>query len=96
MLKVVSPDGSSRLYPLGPHTPGLRPQDLELLHQIWLRITSDREFAGLHHYHVVALALRELQRELEGPGREQLLDELNNELRSGGDHPGHRSGDESR
>src|SRR5207302_172820 len=52
-LEVVFPDGSSRVYPLGPHTPRLREQDLELLHKLWLEITSNPEYSGLHHYHIV-------------------------------------------
>ena len=80
-LEVIFPDGSSRIYPLGPHIPRLREQDLHRLHQVWLEITSNPEFSGLHHYHVVALALTELQRELHGPHREQLLGELREELR---------------
>ncbi|HZR30827.1 MAG TPA: APC family permease [Terriglobales bacterium] len=79
-LEVIFPDGSSRIYPLGPHVPRLREQDLDRLHQVWLEITSNPEFSGLHHYHVVALALRELQRELHGPQREQLLAELREDL----------------
>ncbi|HKT71047.1 MAG TPA: APC family permease, partial [Terriglobales bacterium] len=65
-LEVAFPDGRSRIYPLGPHTPRLRQQDLELLHRIWLQVTSDPEYSGLHHYHIVALALQELERELQG------------------------------
>jgi len=72
-MDVVFPDGSVRTYSLGPHTPKLRQQDLELLHKIWLEITSDPQYRGLHHYDVVALALRELQQELERGRREELL-----------------------
>jgi hypothetical protein len=34
------------------------------MHKLWLNITTDPKFAGAHHYHIVALALEELQREL--------------------------------
>jgi len=44
--------------------------------------------AGAHHYHVVALALEELQRELNSDKREELLAKLMNELI----HPGSDSG----
>jgi nucleotide-binding universal stress UspA family protein len=81
-LEVAFPDGRSRLYPLGPHTPRLRQQDLELLHRIWLQVTSDPEYSGLHHYHIVALALQELERELQGPQRAELLAELRRQLLS--------------
>ncbi len=82
VLEVHAPDGTVHEYPLGPHSPRMRPQDLELMHKVWLDVTSDPRFAGAHHYHVVALALEELQRELDSNKREELLaklmDELNN------------------
>lgn len=80
-LEIASPDGDSLTYSLGPHTPRLRPEDLELLHKIWLEITAANPACrGLHHYHVVALALRELERELRTGNRDQVLEELQNEL----------------
>ena len=54
--------------------------DLELLHKIWLQITSDPRYAGLHHYHVIGLALEELQRNLSTAQREDLLNELRREM----------------
>ncbi|GAC1435140.1 MAG: hypothetical protein NVS1B11_20020 [Terriglobales bacterium] len=81
-LEVVSPDGKSQIYPLGPHTPRLRKEDLELLHTIWLEIASNPEYPDLHHYHVVALALRRLDRELKGAERDELLGELRMDLMS--------------
>jgi hypothetical protein len=80
MLEVCAPDGSIREYALGPHTPRLRAQDLELMHKLWLNITADPKFAGAHHYHVVALALEELQRELSTEQRAQLLQKLHEEV----------------
>ena len=79
-MEVCAPDGSIREYSLGPHTPRLRPQDLELMHKLWLNITSDPKFAGTHHYHIVALALEELQRELSTEQRAQLLQKLQQEM----------------
>lgn len=79
-LQVVFPDGRSSTYSLGPHTPRLRQEDVELLHKIWLELTSDPECRGLHHYHVVALALRELERELKSGNRNHLRELLQNEL----------------
>jgi amino acid transporter len=83
-LEVCAPDGTVREYALGPHTPRLRSQDVELMHKLWLDITSDTKFAGAHHYHIVALALEELQRELGTEERAQLLAKLQEEIdRSG-------------
>ena len=79
-LEVCAPDGSVREYALGPHTPRMRPQDVELMHKLWLNITADPKFAGTHHYHIVALALEELQRELSTDEREQLLQKLHDEM----------------
>jgi hypothetical protein len=79
-LEVCAPDGTVREYALGPHTPRMRPQDVELMHKLWLEITSDPKFAGAHHYHIVALALEELRRELSTEQRAQLLDKLQKEM----------------
>jgi amino acid transporter len=79
-LEVCAPDGTVREYSLGPHTPRLRPQDVELMHKLWLNITADPRFAGAHHYHIVALALEELQRELSTEQRTELLTKLQEEM----------------
>src|SRR5215472_7754014 len=76
-LVVFEPDGTSEEYLLGPHTPRMRPQDINLMHKVWLDITKDPRFAGAHHYHIVALAL------------DDLLDKLEREMRAseGDDSP---------
>jgi hypothetical protein len=79
-LEVSAPDGTVREYSLGPHTPRMRPQDVELMHKLWLDITADPKFAGAHHYHIVALALEELKRELSTEQRAQLLEKLHEEM----------------
>jgi hypothetical protein len=84
-LEVYGPEGSIREYQLGPHTPRLRPQDLELLHRLWLEITNDAKYAGLHHYHVVSLALGELEKELQSDQRSAVLEKLLDEVRQGRD-----------
>jgi amino acid transporter len=88
-LEIISPDGSRKEYLLGPHTPRLRDEDLALLHQLWLKLTNDTRYSGLHHYDVVGLALKELERELTGPDRDRLMALLREELakRSGSPPP---------
>jgi len=86
-LEVCAPDGTVREYTIGPHTPRMRPQDVELMHKLWLDITTDPKFAGAHHYHIVALALEELQRELSTEQRAQLLQKLQEEMNRSGDGP---------
>jgi hypothetical protein len=80
ILEVYAPDGTAREYVLGPHTPRMRPQDVELMHRLWLNITADPKFAGAHHYHIMALALEELQRELSTEQRAELLKKLQDEM----------------
>jgi len=84
-MEVYSPDGKSCEYELGPHTPRLRSQDVELMHKLWRDITADPRFAGAHHYHIVALALEELQRELTTDQRAELLSKLSDEMRKQSD-----------
>ena len=79
-IEVVAPDGRKWEYILGPHAPRFRPQDLKLMHDIWYELTRDPEYSHLHHYHVVAVALRELQSRLHGSDRNQALADLQNEL----------------
>ena len=79
-IEVVAPDGRKWEYILGPHAPRFRPQDLKLMHDIWYELTRDPEYSHLHHYHVVAVALRELQSRLHGSDRTQALADLQNEL----------------
>ncbi len=79
-LEVYAPDGTAREYTIGPHTPRLRAQDVELMHKLWLDITTDPKYAGAHHYHIVALALEELQRELKTEQRTELLHKLLEEM----------------
>lgn len=85
IMEVRLPGGIAREYSLGPHLPRLRNQDLDLLHQIWLEVTADPRFAGAHHYHVVAVALEELQRELNSSTRQQVLDRLWQEIQKRSD-----------
>lgn len=81
ILEIRLPNGVSREYALGPHTPRLRNQDVDLMHRLWLEVTSDPRFAGAHHYHVVAVALEELERELHDENtRQQVLQKLWDEL----------------
>jgi hypothetical protein len=79
-VEVHEPNGKLHEYLLGPHAPRMRPQDLELMHNLWREITSDPQYAGAHHYHIVALALEELKRELTTDQRAELLAKLLDEM----------------
>jgi amino acid transporter len=81
-LEVISPDRESIFVNLGPHPPRLWPEDVDLCHDIWLKLTDvDGVGARLHHRDVVGVALRRLQKEMAGPDRESIVDEVQKEMR---------------
>jgi len=79
-MDVVAPDGRKWEFILGPHAPRFRPQDLKLMHDIWLHLTRDPNYGHLHHYHVVSVALKELNARLNSNERAQALADLQEEL----------------
>ena len=83
IVEIHEPSGKIHEYPLGPHAPRMRTQDIELMHKVWLDITSDPKYCGAHHYHIVALALEELQRELNSDERAAVLAKLMDEMHRG-------------
>jgi amino acid transporter len=80
-LEIISTDRPSEYVNLGPHPPRLWPEDLDRLHEIWLRLTSTEGFdAHLHHRDVIGAALRRFENELNGEQREALLAQLRRDL----------------
>jgi len=81
-LEVISPDRPSVFVNLGPHPPRLWPEDVDLLHDIWLKLSeSEKLGARLHHRDVIGVALRRLQKDLENHARDGVIDEVQRELR---------------
>jgi amino acid transporter len=79
-LEIIAPNRPSVYVNLGPHPPRLWPEDLDRAHDVWL--TLQENFGSrLHHRDVVGVALRRLQRDLEGNRRDEVMGDLNNELR---------------
>jgi len=81
-LEIISKDRPSMYVNLGPHPPRLWPEDVDRLHELWLKL-SDSGVLGsrLHHRDVVGLALRRLEKDLADGKREDVLDDLGDELR---------------
>ncbi len=81
-LEVISPDRPSTYVNLGPHPPRLWPEDLDLLHDLWLRLSGEEGLgAKLHHRDVVGAALRRLERDLDSEQKPQVIDDIRRELR---------------
>jgi amino acid transporter len=83
-LEVISPDRPTIYVNLGPHPPRLWPEDVDRLHELWLEL-SERAGLGskLHHRDVVGTALRRLEEDLSGERREDAVEDLRRNLRSG-------------
>jgi hypothetical protein len=78
-LKIISPGRPSIYVNLGPHPPRLWPQDIELLHTMWLDLSE--KFGGmLHHRDVVGVALRRMHRDLQSKRRHNVLMDVVAEL----------------
>jgi len=81
-LEIISPDRPSIFVNLGPHPPRLWPEDVDRLHELWLRLSDADEIGSkLHHRDIVGLALRRLEQDLKSGDTEQLLRDLKNDLR---------------
>jgi hypothetical protein len=82
-LEIITPDRPSTFVNLGPHPPRLWPEDVDKLHDLWLRLSGEESVgAKLHHRDVVGFALRRLEEDLDGQEREELLSKLNEQLRN--------------
>jgi amino acid transporter len=76
-LEVIVPGRPSTYVNLGPHPPRLWPEDVDRLHDLWLRLTGeDRIGSKLHHRDVIGVALQHLQQQLDSEEREQILAEV--------------------
>jgi len=57
---VINPSGESKVYYLGPHAPSLRPDDVQLVHRLWLNLRRDPTVQDLHHSDIITYALTRL------------------------------------
>jgi len=68
--------GKQMFFNLGPHPPRLWPEDMELLHRLWLNLTGMGLGHKLHHRDVVRVALRRLESQLESTQKSEIIDDL--------------------
>ncbi len=82
-LEVISPDRPSIYVNLGPHPPRLWPEDVDLLHDIWLKLSKEEKLGSrLHHRDVVGMALRHLNTELASDQDHTVVEAIRKELRT--------------
>jgi amino acid transporter/nucleotide-binding universal stress UspA family protein len=70
----------STYFNMGPHPPRLWPEDIDLLHRLWLELSQRGMGPKLHHRDVVRVALRHLDAELHSPEGNTVLGVLSQEL----------------
>jgi amino acid transporter len=71
-FNVVMDDGSAQAYHIGPHAPHLQPDDVQLVHRLWLNFRRDPDLASLHHSDIVTYALTRLASEYARDKQETL------------------------
>jgi amino acid transporter len=69
-LEIFTPQGEHEFFLLGPHAPNLTRNEVNLVHQLWLRLGDLVRPEELHHHDVVHFALNEVKQEL-AQGKEQ-------------------------
>ena len=57
---VVAPNGEVKIFYIGPHAPALSPEDVQLVHRLWLNMRRDPTAADLHHSDIITYALTRL------------------------------------
>ncbi len=83
-LEIIRTDRPSKYVNLGPHPPRLWPEDIDRLHDIWLKLTERTGLgAKLHHRDVVGVALQRLEGDLDGKDREEVIEAIRKEMRKG-------------
>ena len=65
---------------LGPHPPRLWPEDVELVHRLWLELSEKGLGSELHHRDVIRAALRGLESELHSEQGATVVDRMRKEL----------------
>jgi hypothetical protein len=57
---VIGPEGETKVFFIGPHAPALSPDDVQLVHRLWLNMRRDPTLSELHHSDIITYALTRL------------------------------------
>jgi hypothetical protein len=61
---------------LGPHPPRLWPEDIDMVHRLWLKLSAGRLGSKLHHRDVLSVALRRMAADLDSPRANEVMDDI--------------------
>jgi amino acid transporter/nucleotide-binding universal stress UspA family protein len=67
---------------LGPHPPRLWPEDIELVHRLWLELKARGPGHKLHHRDIVGVALRRMAAELHSGRAGEVIGDIEEEVAS--------------
>jgi amino acid transporter len=82
---IIGPSGETKIFFIGPHAPTLSPDDVQLVHRLWLNMRRDPLAADLHHSDIITFALTRLAGQYAREKAEILRDLKN--CRASGDSP---------
>jgi len=57
---IVSHTGETKAFFIGPHAPALSPDDVQLVHRLWLNMRRDPSMQDLHHSDIITYSLTHL------------------------------------
>jgi hypothetical protein len=79
-LEIVTDDGRSVFFNLGPHPPRQWPEDVDLVHCLWLELNESDPGAKLHHRDVVGVALRRMDDQLRSAKADEVMLDVTKEV----------------
>jgi amino acid transporter len=85
---VIGQSGETKVFFIGPHAPSLSPEDVQLVHRLWLNMRRDASMQELHHSDIINYALTNLASQYARE-KQDILRDLRN-YRSAQSSPGAR------
>lgn len=80
-LEIITPDRPSIYVNLGPHPPRLWPEDVDLVHEMWLDLSEKHAGSELHHRDIVGVALMRMHEQLNSDERSEVVKDILEEIR---------------
>jgi hypothetical protein len=80
-LEIFTASGHEQIFYLGPHAPRLTPNEIDLLHRVWLKFSERLPGQEIHHHDIVHFALTEVEREMGDDVDQEVLNRLREHLR---------------
>ena len=59
-LYIIGAGGEVKVFYIGPHAPALSPDDVQLVHRLWVNMRRDPSVSDLHHSDIITYALTRL------------------------------------